>query len=82
MMTALDDSLNTELLKIVDRYTGDFPVTTEVPDAPHTWIHDPANTQPPLGVTTKRVLDDDKDYRATLGEYNALVAKTPSCVQS
>ena len=82
MITALDDSLNTELQKITDRYTGDFPATTSVPDAPHTFIHDPANTQPPLEVTTKRVLDDDKDYRVTLGDYNTLVAKTPSCIQS
>ena len=82
LMTALDDSLNTELNKIADKYTVDFPATASVSDATQTWIHDPANTQPPLEVVTKRVLEDDKDYRVTLGEYNSLVARKPVCIQS
>jgi hypothetical protein len=79
MLTALDDSISGELQKISEKYTADFPATAVSPDASpsSTMIVDSASQT--LEVVTRRVLDDDKDYRATLAEYNSLVSKIPNC---
>ena len=79
MLTALDDSISGELQKISEKYAADFPATAVSPDAlpSSTMIVDSASQT--LEVVTRRVLDDDKDYRAPLAEYNSLVSKIPNC---
>jgi hypothetical protein len=75
MVASLDESLANEINKIAERYTVDFPPVPQGLDSQKTTvIVDPGSVQP-LEVVTKKVLEDDKDYRLTLAEYNAVVAK-------
>jgi hypothetical protein len=79
MLTSLDESISVELSKISEKYTADFPATATSPDASpsSTVIVDSASQT--LEVVTRRVLEDDKDYRTSLAEYNSLASKIPNC---
>ena len=76
MLASLDDSLSSEITKISERYAADFPPQASSANSSATVIVDAQNAQL-LEVVTRRVLEDDKDYRASLAEYNSLAAKPP-----